>query len=137
MEDDDPVGYADIPPLDTGARGDSPDLGPEEDDEWDEESAFSDACTEVMVDEDEDDIVPPSFSLSTPVDPLSNGEAHNSGEQPSWPSSESKEEQPLPSIGVYGSDSKYPYMLFLRFSADSNGHRASLRSATLRLWICT
>ena len=74
--------------------------------EWDTDSELSD--TEVLVDEDYDDVVPRSFDLdlSTPVNPLSDDGSPGSNEQLPQPLLRSKEEQSPPSARVFGSDSE-------------------------------
>ena len=72
--------------------------GPANDeDEWDTESAFSDASTDILI-EDEDDVVPPSFTLPTFVYPKP-----DEGDDPLEPPPQPQEER---AINVHGSDSK-------------------------------
>lgn len=112
MEDDDAAWSVHLPQLavpsfDVGARGDeSSDPQSDEDDEWDIESVLSDASTEVLVEEDEDDVVPRSFSLSAFTDPSLHGDCLKPDGQLPEPSLKSEEEPAPPSAGVYGSDSE-------------------------------
>lgn len=140
MEDNDAVGHAHLPSLmapslSTGAREDSPDPQSDEDNEWDMESVGSDASTDILIEEDEDDVVPRSFGLSAFADPLLHGDHLELDEQLLEPKSE--EEPSPPSASVYGSDSECLHSLHLRCPADLNDHRAPLRSVTLRLRIRT
>jgi len=108
MEDADAVGPSLAAPfLDTGAGGDSPDPQSDEDDEWDMESVLSDASTEILLNEDEDDVVPRSFNFSIPADPSAYGAHLKLSEQLPELSPSSEEELPPPSANVYGSDSEY------------------------------
>jgi hypothetical protein len=111
MEDGDAAGHIDLSwlaasSLDTGARRDSPDPQSDEEDEWDIESVSSDASTDVLIEEDEDDVVPRSFSLSTLTNSPLPSDHSKLDEQPIAPSSKSEEEPSSPSVGVCGSDSK-------------------------------
>ena len=80
--------------------------------EWDTDSELSD--TEVLVNEDYDDVVPRSFDLdlSAPINPLSDDGSPGSDEQPPEPLL-SKEEQSPPSARVFGSDSECLHPSFL------------------------
>ena len=116
MEDGDDVSRVDLSlppahPLDVGAR-DSPDPQSDEDDEWDMQSVLSDTSTEVLVDEDEDDVVPRSFNLPTPADAPHSSDHLESSEQLPETFPKSGEEQPLPFAGVFGSDREHLYPLY-------------------------
>lgn len=67
-----------------------------DEDEWDTESAFSDASTDILI-EDEDDVVPASFTLPASV------HSKPDDEEQLEPPPQPQEEQP---INVHGSDSK-------------------------------
>jgi len=95
------------PAFTAEAAGDSLDPGTDEDDEWDMESMLSDTPSEVLVAEDEDDVVPRSFNLSTSADPSSNAGHSESDDHLSEPLPKPQEVRPSPHIAVYGSDSKY------------------------------
>ena len=103
MEDGDAVRFVHhpSPPVEEGL--DSPDPDSDGDDEWDAESMFSDASTEILVEEDEDDVVPCSFSLSAPTNPS----PPELGEQLPELSTSSEEELSPPSADVYGSNSEH------------------------------
>lgn len=104
MEDGDSDMSIDAPPpagfsFAIGMGGNSGAPGRDED-ESDTESVFSDASTEILVDEDEQEVVPPSFTLPTPVHPQLNDDEELL--EPPQP----VEERPLRFIVVHGSDSK-------------------------------
>jgi len=112
--------------LDMGARGDF--LDPQSDDggdggndddddddgEWDMESVVSDAPTEVLLEEDEDDIVPSSFNLSTSADTPPHDDHLELDNELTEESPESEEGPPSP-VGVYRSDSELSRLLCLRY----------------------
>jgi hypothetical protein len=106
MEDEDVAMLVDDPPLagssfSVGARGNS--VNPEHDDGgWETESAFSDASTDILIEDDEHEVVPPSFTLPTQSSDEEFLEDGGFPEPPSPP----KEEQVPSSAAVYGSDSK-------------------------------
>jgi hypothetical protein len=108
-EDDDFSMSVDVPPSASlpptvGRSGNFADPGHDED-EWDTESAFSDASTDILIEDDEHEVVPPSFVLSAPVHPQPNDD-----DELLEPPPQAKEEQP-PSITVHGSNSKHPASL--------------------------
>ena len=75
---------------------------PDQDEDWETDSSVSDASTEVLIKEDEDDVVPPSFSFHIQDRPLSDD--HPPSEQlPELP----QEERAISSCAVYGSESMY------------------------------
>ena len=75
---------------------------PEQDEDWETDSSVSDTSTEVLIEEDEDDVVPPSFSFHIQDRPLSDD--HPPSEQlPELP----QEERAVSSGAVYGSESMY------------------------------
>lgn len=142
MEDDSAASGIHLPSLeipfpDTEAGGDSPGPQPDEDDEWETGSVLSDTSTEVMIEEDEDDIVPRSFNPQTPADCSPHDDCLELDEQLPKPSS-NYEEEPCPlSAAVYGSEGERLRSSFVRCPADLNGHRALLQSAALHPRICT
>jgi hypothetical protein len=90
------------PSFSLGASRSSVDPGYDED-EWDAQSTFSDASTDIFVDDNEHDVVPPSFTLPTQS---TNEELFEDSELLHLPSP--PEEAQLPSSTVvYGSDSKH------------------------------
>jgi hypothetical protein len=101
----------------------------DEEDEWDVLSELSGASTEPLLSEDEDDIVPRSFSFSTPLVPSDDEEPEVNVIVPE-PSAESKEEQTPVSSGVYGSASEHRTS-FLQHYADLKDLRAPLRRSAL------
>jgi hypothetical protein len=113
MEEDDPPAPPALPSpaapsIAPEAMDESSDPETDEDDEWEEESAFSDASTEIMLGEDDDDIVPSSFNFPTSSD----------GEPPASidrlePPPEAEEDPSPPSSRVFASESQYwcPYSL--------------------------
>lgn len=107
-----------VPLFDAGVRGDSPDPQSDDDhdndDEWDVESVVSDASTEVLLEEDEDDIVPRSFNPSTSADPSLHNDRLELDEQSPEDFPESEEGPPPPPAGVYRSDSESPRSFHLR-----------------------
>jgi len=124
MEDDDTpnsvhLSSPAVPLFDAGVRGDSPDPQSDDDNdddnEWDMESMVSDASTEVMLEEDEDDIIPRSFNPSASADTSPHDDRLElDGESPE-DSPESEEGPLLPPAGVYQSDSESPRSLRLRY----------------------
>jgi hypothetical protein len=75
---------------------------PDQDEDWEADSSVSDAPTEVLIEEDEDDVVPPSFSFHILDRPLSDD--HPPSEQLPEPP---QEERAISSGAVYGSESMY------------------------------
>jgi len=108
-----------------GTREDSPCPGPEDDDEWEMRSVFSDSSAESLFDGDEDDVVPPSFNLSpASIDPLSGYDEPCQDIADSEPKSNA--DIPSPLVGVYGSHGEHPYLHLLHRSVDLSEHRALL-----------
>ena len=75
---------------------------PDQDEDWEADSSVSDAPTEVLIEEDEDDVVPPSFSFHIQDRPLCD-ENPPSEQLPELP----QEEKAISSGAVYGSESMY------------------------------
>lgn len=115
----------------------SPDPGVDDDEEWDARSDVSDASTEVLVEEDVDDIVPRSFNITAPVCDSSDDEHSVSDKGSSVPPS-MPQENLSPPFGVCGTDSKH--LLFsptpIDAPADCGGSRTHLRSTALPTWLC-
>lgn len=76
-----------------------------EDEAWEVESSHSDTDSEVLIEEDDDDIVPPSFSFVTPMHPSSEDCSTTKDTVTELPL-ELEEIQVEDSRVVYGSDSK-------------------------------
>lgn len=104
-----------VPLIDAKVRGDSPDPqsdgnddndDDENDDEWDMESVVSDASTEVLLEEDEDDIVPRSFNPLSSADPSLHDDHLEFDEESPDDSPEAEEGLPSPA-SVYRSDSEF------------------------------
>lgn len=93
-------------PLGAGAGRGSPGSRSYKEDEWEEGSTGSDTSSEAMLCEDDDDVVPCSFSLTGPLNPSSNDDPLEFEGQLPEPSLELKEADPPLSEGVYGSDSE-------------------------------
>ena len=106
-----------VPPVGIGAGGDFLGSQSYEESEWEEGSAHSDTSTEVLVCEDDDDVVPRSFSLLTPPGPSSDDDRLELNDQLPGSSSELEEADSPSSAGVYGSNSKH-LSLHLRRLAD-------------------
>jgi hypothetical protein len=116
MEEDEPAVSLDMPSLTVPSvnpeemMDDDPDSETEDNDEWEGGSVCSDASTEVMLEEDDDDVVPRSFVLHATSDgdyAMSDSEHPPSGEQLEPPPEVEKRET-LPSSQVYGSDRQHP-----------------------------
>jgi len=95
------VSYSMPPPftMEVGGNLEAPGF---DEDEWDAGSTFSDASTDILIEDDENDAVPPSFTLPTTVPPRSNDD-EESLEPPPQP----KEEQSSCFTKVYGSESMH------------------------------
>jgi hypothetical protein len=105
MHEDDEYGDAmpiDLPPTSIIKEAESFDSEADDDDAWEAGSSTSDAPTEVLIQEDEDDVVPPSFNLHNHVHPSSD-DCSLSLEFPQ------PEERIFKSSSAYGSDSKHLY----------------------------
>ena len=101
------------PAFATGAMDNSPDPESDEEDEWDMQSVLSDTPSEALLEEDEDDIVPLSFNLSTAASPSPDNDHSESNEQVPGHTPNPETNQPFPHNRVYGSDSGYPIHFFL------------------------
>lgn len=99
----------DVPSHSLGDNGGPPDPETDEDEaedeSWEMESSLSDTGSEVLIEEDDDDIVPPSFSLVTPMHPSSEDCSTTEDMATELPL-ELEEIQVEDSRVVYGSDSK-------------------------------
>jgi hypothetical protein len=130
-EDDDFVVSLDSPSpadpsLTLGASGDA--LAPEDEDEWDTESELSDTSTDALDGEDEDDVVPRSFTFFTSASSQPDDDHSMSDGNLPEPPLQPEEEQPPSPLKVYGSNSKHSNSLSALWRADLNGFRALLRS---------
>lgn len=93
-----------LPP--TGEKADSPEPRVDEDNEWETRSLVSDASTEILVEEDDDVVVPSSFDFSGRVRTSDDEDSPMHDENPTDSSLQPYEKPSLGSARVYGSDSK-------------------------------
>ena len=89
----------------------SPDPKMDDDNNWETDSSISDSLTEVLILDDEDDVVPPSFDLSTDFCHPS-GDCSALEESPQLPQ-KPQEKRISDSSMAYGSDSKCLFVLCL------------------------
>lgn len=102
-EDNDSM-LIDAPPLPTVEKAGPSDPETDEDENWEAGSSISDASTEVLIQEDEDDVVPLSFNFLTHERP--SDDCPMSEESPGL-SEEPHEGNTVSPSAVYGSDSMY------------------------------
>lgn len=107
MEDDAPCSpiVGNISNMDLGI-GEEDRWSGESDDEWEEGSTLSEIGEEVLLEEDEDDVVPASFSLSLTTQPTDIDVSTTDGVLAAPPAHMSENEA-LGSRIVYGSNSKH------------------------------
>lgn len=92
------------PSLALGASGNA--LAPEDEDEWDTVSELSDTSTDAFDEEDEDDVVPRSFTFPSTDSQPDDDHFMSDGNLPEPPLQPEEEEPPFP-LKVYGSNSKH------------------------------
>lgn len=111
-DDDDNYGEAmaiDVPHPHLDQREGSPEPETDEDDEdadWDAQSSLSDSPSEILIEGDDDDVVPPSFNFPTPAADHPPDVDRSATEGESNPPSQSEENGLENPRVVYGSDSK-------------------------------
>ena len=113
MEDDNPRPKFGAPSNLIGENAGHTDLDTDEEDEqedeWEEDSTLSEMSGEGLLEEDEDDVVPASFSLSPATQPSNDDDCSTTDGGPADPPAHMLEnEAPDPKI-VYGSNSKYTH----------------------------
>lgn len=116
-DDDAPVSINDHPLPDGESLGSPEREAGEASDAWESASSFSDAPSEVLIEEDDDDVVPSSFNLSALAHCSEDGDRSAPGENPLDHSSQPREEPSPGSPTVYGSNSG-----FLRQSLPCSPH---------------
>ena len=101
----------DVPSASIAAKGMSPDPQTDEENNWEADSSISDTPTEALIEDDEDDVVPPSFNFHTDVSRPS-GDC-SSFEKPLELAQRPQVKTTIGSGTVYGSDGKYLFALSL------------------------